>query len=196
MAKAGGIGCLLIGDILYDGGEGRDLGAFLKASGVRAEVFEHASGLPLYPSLQRAFQSIRADDGISSIVAWGSGCEAALALAGQLPVDRLILAEPMRWRNPHTASSGALERIRRYAHRGMAFCVAGVWVIPGPRTDSSLPGRLSRALFNSAVTVAGWSEDLCTERKEVMNSAVLYFLRSGELPKSLAENPEMCIIYG
>ena len=196
MATGSGIGCLLIDDILNGEGGSRELAPLLKCAGVLTRVFEPVAGIPLYPSLQRAWQSVRMEDGVSSVMAWGSGCDAALALAGQLPVDRLILAGPSRWRTDRTALSRTLGRIRRYALRGAAFCVAGVWVIPGPGTDDALPARLSRALFNCPVAVAGRAEDLCTERKEVMNSAVLHFLRRGELPKSLAENPEMCIIYG
>lgn len=184
-------GCLLIDDLLFEPGALKPLHAALTAGGVRAEVFAPVVGAPLHEQLQRAYQRVRRDGALNAIVGHGVGCDGALALAGQLPADRLVLIEPLKWQSSDGLAR-PLSRIRRYGLRGAAFCVAQTLIAPGPRTPRRLPDALRSRLCNSAVTVCR----LSAEGSVGLNTAILHFLRHGVLPKSLAENPEMCIIYG
>lgn len=185
------IGCLLIDDLLSGPGALEPLLRLLTASGVRAGAFAPGGDAPLHEQLQRAYQRVRRDGAVNAIVGRGAGCDCALALAGQLPADRLALIEPLKWRDAG-GMTGPLNRVRRYGLRGAAFCVAQTLIAPGPRTPERLPDALRSRLCNSAVTVL-WPG---AAGPEALNTSILHFLRHGVLPKSLAENPEMCIIYG
>lgn len=187
-------GCLLIDEMLFDA---RGLGAYgdLADQGFRAERFSPDAGGDLHTALQRAYQQIRRDDAVNGILAYGTGCDCALALAGQLPADRLALLYPLDWQGGGPMER-QLQRVRRYARRGAAFCVADVLIVPGLLTARDLPERLRRALCNSRVTLLKPPEALWTKGKDVLKTGILHFLRHGVLPKSLAENAEMCIIYG
>ena len=184
----------MIDEMLF---EARGLEDFrdLASHGFRTERFVPAGGPGLHAALQRAYQRIRRDDAPSGILAYGTGCDCALALAGQLPADRLALLYPLDWQGTGPLAR-SLRGVRRYARRGAAFCVADVLIVPGLLTSRDLPGQLRRALCNSRVTVLQPPEDAWTKGKEVLKTAILHFLRHGVLPKSLAENSEMCIIYG
>ena len=50
------------------------------------------------------------------------------------------------------------------------------------------------------INTSGNGIDLVLDNKsmhfDAEKQAITRFLKTGELPKSLAENPEMCIIYG
>ncbi|MBR1560286.1 MAG: hypothetical protein IJ646_08620, partial [Clostridia bacterium] len=83
------VGCLVIddGEVL------RDWTTELDALGFRTERFvPKPEGL--HQALQRAYQRVRRDGAASCVLAAGMGCDCALALAGQLPVDRLALMDP------------------------------------------------------------------------------------------------------
>lgn len=189
------VGCLLIDDVLNGGNALADWLPALTERGVRAERFRWDGREGLYPALQRAYQRVRRDDGVSCLLAWGSGCHCALALAGQLPADRVALIDPSD--GPEDAAIlREYSRVRRYARRGAAFCAASVLIVPGPHTPDELPSRLAQGLYSCRVAVIQPGEDLWTNRKEVLKLGVFRFLREGITPKSLAENPEMCIIYG
>lgn len=189
------IGCLLIGDGLFepDALDGWD--QYLNERGVRAEVFRWPGPADLHMSLQRAYQRVRRDGAVNAIVAAGSGCDCALALASQLPADRLALLCPADW-SGNGGLAKPLGRIRRYALRGAAFCVADVLLLPGMHTPERLIERWRRALCGCRVNVVCPGGDMWTNRKEVLKLGVFRFLCDGITPKSLAENPEMCIIYG
>lgn len=189
------LGCLLIEDPLYRIDALQGAAATLRQRGARAEAFCWDGGGALYPALQRAYQHIRSDDGINGIVALGAGCDCALALSCQLPVDRLALLEPMDWRATGEVAQ-QLRRIRSFARANAAFCVADVLIVPGPHTDDRQLHRLARGLNGARVVIAQAAEEMWSNRKEVLNLGIFHFLRDGVLPKSLAENPEMCIIYG
>ena len=193
MANAPDIGCLLIDDPLYaiDGLAGT--AQALVRCGVRTEVFRWDGATGLHLALQRAYQRVRRDGSLTGIVAMGAGCECALALACQLPADRLVLLEPMRAQGAG-ATARQLRRIRSFARRNAAFCVADVLAVPGPHTDADVLRRLEGDL-NGRMTLLRARVELWTNRKEVLNLGIFHFLRDGVLPKSLAENPEMCIIY-
>ena len=187
-------GCLLIDELLF---ETRGLAPFDEAAtrGLRAERFIPNDPRNLHIALQRAYQRVRRDDAPSGILAYGTGCDCALALASQLPTDRLALLSPLDWQGGGPQSR-QLRRIRSYARRGAAFCVSRVLIVPGLFTAPDLPDRLRRALCNSRVIVLEGRQAQEEKSKEVLKTAILHFLRHGVLPKSLAENPEMCIIYG
>lgn len=193
MALARDIGCLLIDDPLYPIGALDAAALLLRQNGVRTGAFRWDGAAPMHLSLQRAYQRIRRDDALSGIVGLGAGCDCALALSCQLPVDRLVLLEPMDWR---AAGMGQLRRIRAFARQNAAFCVCDALIVPGPHTASALLRRLRRGLSGARVTLLQPADELWTNRKEVLNLGIFHFLRDGVLPKSLAENPEMCIIYG
>ena len=188
-------GCLLIDDPLYPIGALEDMSRMLRGRGVRTEVFEWDGTGHLHLSLQNAYQRIRRDGAISGIVGLGAGCDCALALSCQLPVDRIVLVEPMEW-SAAGERARQLKRIRAFARQNAAFCVCDALVIPGPHTAPALLRRLRRDLVSTRLTMFKPAEDLWSNRKEVLNLGIFHFLRDGVMPKSLAENPEMCIIYG
>lgn len=190
-----GVGCLLIDD--FTPGEDRlsGLSLCLARKGVAAVRFCPDGG-DLLDGLREAYYAARRDSLAGAIVGAGSGCWAALALAEQLPTARLVLADPMPWgeaRRVPTALRRPLRRLAGFARRNLAFCVADVLVIEGVaeadyRRAFSLPnGRVTR-LRAAAEALENGDDRVC--------GAVYAFLTAGELPKSLAENPEMCIIYG
>lgn len=185
-------GCLLIGDLLFEPEALADWLPFLREKGLRAEAFRPGEG-DLHLSLQRAYQRVRQEDGLSALLAAGSGCDCALALAGQLPADRLALVNPLDWQG-RGGLAGALNRVRRYARRGAGFCVADVLILPGLHTPPDLVTRWQRELRNCRVHSLGTTEDMWTNRKEVLKLAVYRFLMEGLPPKYLAQNAEMCII--
>lgn len=187
-------GCLLIGDLLFEPEALSDWLPFLLEKGIRAEVFRPGTD-DLHLSLQRAYQQVRQEDGLSTILAAGTGCDCALALAGQLPVDRLALIHPLDWQG-RGGMADRLKPIRRYARRGASFCVADILILPGLHTAPELVEDWEKALCNSRVSKLETSEDMWTNRKEVLKLAVYRFLIEGLPPKSLAQNSEMCIIYG
>ena len=191
-----GIGCLLIdcftpGEFALSG-----LCAFLGERGVRAERFVPGVGGKLHIGLQRAYQRVRVDGGTSGVIATGSGIDAALALAVQLPVDRLVLLDaPVK-----AAYTGPLvrelRRISAYARKNRVFCVSDVLALQadaeGFRFDFD---ALCRDMPNCRMTRLCVSGNMWTNGKETLKTTIYHFLRDGVLPKSLAENPEMCIIY-
>ena len=194
MAPVRDMGCLLIDDPLYDIHALDGLSQALRARGVRTETFRRDGARPLYDALQRAYQRVRRDGAVSGIIAQGAGCDCALALACQLPSDRLVLVEPMRWRDDGPVGR-QLKRIRAFARQNAAFCVADALIVPGPHTDEKLTRRLRHDL-GGTVTLLRPGEEMWSNGKEVLNLGIFQFLRDGVWPKSLAEKSEMCIIYG
>lgn len=188
-------GCLLIDDPFFEDYAVGKLRSALTDSGLQTEAFSDFDGNDLHGRLQRAYQRVRRDDALNALVGFGAGCDCALALAGQLPADRLVLIDPADW-EAGGDTARQLRRIRRYALRGAAFCAAPALIAPGPRTPEALLRRLCRALAFGGAQVAKPVAGRETARKDSFNSAILHFLRHGVLPKCLAENPEMCIIYG
>ena len=188
------MGCLLIGDLLFEPEALADWAAYLSGQGARTEAFVPGAK-DLHTALQRAYQRVRRDGAVSCVMAAGTGCDCALALATQLPVDRLALINPLEWQG-RGGLARPLGRIRRYARRGAALCVSDVLIIPGLHTPGDLPERWQRELCNSRVEILRVGEDMWINRKEVLKLGVFRFLCDGVHPKSLAQNSEMCIIYG
>ena len=185
------MGCLVI-DGLGGGGALTDMAAYLQKQGMRASEYVPDVRIGLHAGLQMAYQQIRVPDGINSIVAAGAGCDCALAIAAQLPVERLVLLCPEDGRK----ASGEYRRVRAYGLRNAALCTCDALVIGWSGADSDPLMRLCRSLCACRVQALVAGENLWTIRKEVLKLGVFRFLCDGVLPKSLAENPEMCIIYG
>ena len=186
-------GCMVIGETLSGEGGLSGLSSLLAKSGAATEIFCEVPGEALHPALQRGYQRVRLHCRQSAIAAAGGGCDAALALAGQLPVDRLALVTGSFGGEP---PRGPRRRIRSYARRNAAFCVAEVLILQfGPAEGWLELEPLARALCNCRIHGVRLSEAAWTNGKEQMKNALCGFLCAGVLPKSLAERAEMCIIY-
>ena len=196
-----GIGCLCIGDCT-PGGEaasGRDL--FSGLPGVAANPFDWEGGGDLWERLQQALHETRAGGGAVCIAARGIGCAAALALAEQLPTDRLLLIGPAP---PPPALpptlKAPLRRICAYARRNLGLCVTDALIVETAQSRfgrALIAGGLSAHSRVARLVIRGKSAgELLINREIVPKTALSHFLQTGECPKSLAENPEMCIIDG
>lgn len=125
----------------------------------------------------------------TALMAEGCGCLAAMALAIQLSVERMVLIDPADRCEPPAPWIG---RTRRFVRGNLALCAADTLLLCAswnalPRGWGSLPGtRVIRAARQP-----GMGFDKTDER---LVDAIICFLRTGVLPKSLAENDEMCII--
>lgn len=195
MAPTRDIGCLLIDDPVYDIDGLGALADALERRGVRTERFRWDGTGRLHMALQRAYQRVRRDDAVSGIVARGGGCDCALALACQLPSERLVLLYPDD-RPGVGEATRQLRRIRAFARRNAAFCVSEVLIVPGISLREDASRRLRRCLTAARVSLVGSAGETRPEGGEVLSLSIFHFLRDGVLPKNLAENPEMCIIYG
>ena len=187
------VGCLCIGDLTV--GKQVFSGPFPVhgLGGVALKPFVPAAGEDLWPGLQAALQDVRAEYGSACVLAAGAGCAAALALSVQLPVERLALLYPRR-------PCGPLRRLDRFARRNLALCVSDVLVVSEGESayaSALLAGGLGAhsPVIRLCIDQNAGSE-MFTNPENGLNTALSRFLRTGELPKSLAENPEMCIIYG
>ena len=209
-----GLGCLLIDDLPT--GENALSGLFTckDMPYARLRSFSRSEGEKLHDALQCAHQAVRTGKEHASIVARGLGCEAALALAEQLPVDRLALISP--WERADRKKMiqqcggsrekrlGALMRqimrMSAYARRNLSLCVSDILIVERGNDRAWRALKNGGICANSRVTrieyMGDCDKNLCINREMPLKAAISCFLQSGELPKSLAENPEMCIIYG
>ena len=185
------VGCLCIGEITVGKRGFSDRFPFQRMEGVALRPCAPAQGEAAWEGMQAALQRVREEFGGASIQAVGSGCFPALALSAQLPVERLALIAPER-------APYAFRRMERFARRNLSLCVCDILAVDG---EACVPGLRAGGLgAHSRLT---WlrlrgengSKPL-TDSKNALDSAISCFLRTGELPKSLAENREMCIIYG
>lgn len=190
------VGCLYIDELTPGTRNPSGRLLFNAVAGASARFAPPGDGR-LWEALQIALQQARRGKAVSGVVALGSGCCGALALAEQLPVDRLVLIAPSLF--PGRESGPALRRIAAFARRNLCLCASEVLAVKGEeRPERALrPGRLAAQgrLIRMEMRADGDGK-LYTNREFDAKNAVSHFLRTGELPKSLAENPEMCIIYG
>lgn len=198
--------CVVIDDFLSGMSRLSGLSSFLAAKGVRVCAPKPAGAGYLLPALQDALQAARSGTGGASVVACGTGCGAALALAEQLPVERLALIDP---RSPRAVGSGVdpallrkAVRLDRFARRNLPLCVSDVLVIHARPSGHDRPqaafigtGRLHGRLLTAEFCGAD-ANNLYTDCENMLKNGVYSFLQNGDFPKSLAEKPEMCIIYG
>lgn len=200
------VGCLLIDDFLSGESALSGLSSLGRGSLIQPRLFVWPEGKNLHEALQDAHHAMRREYACAAVVAKGLGCDAALALAEQLPVDRLVLIEPRTMtpgRIDACVSPGRCRQLRRlcaFARRNLSLCVSDTLIVEGEREMKRRDRGLGELRAHSRVTrlrLPGQSEKyLCTNREFDLKETLSRFLQSGELPKSLAENPEMCIIYG
>lgn len=187
----GAVGCLWIGDITVGKREFSGPFPFIAPEGVALRPYVAEDGEGLWDGLRTALQRVHREFGGAGVMAAGAGCWAALALSAQLPVDRLVLIEPRR-------GDGPLRRMERFARRNLALCVCDALVVCGEEQLSALRagglGAHGRLTWLRSRGETGLK--LYTNPENRPDMALSCFLRAGELPKSLAENREMCIIYG
>ena len=200
-----GTGCLCIGEITSGTSDPSGCFPFMELPGIEALPFRCPEGAELWDALRIALQELRSRRAVACILARGTGCAAALALAEQLPVDRLVLMEPimnlsgrdMPW-HPSDARLRQARKLAGFARRNLSLCVSDTLIVESDlHTDASRLGGLSAHCRVCRLKIGGKrGNKLYTIREIDVKQAISCFLRAGELPKPLAENPEMCIIYG
>ena len=167
MAEARRIGCLVI-DGLGVRGMLSDMADFLRRHGVDAEEYARRPGEALHLSLQRAYQRVRRSDRINAIVASGVGCACALAVAAQLPVDRLVLLCP----DDEGMSAGEYRRVRTFGRRNAALCSADTLIVGWSGRDAASLRRLGSRLNACRVQAALAGEELWTNGKQTLKLGV------------------------
>ncbi len=204
------IGCLYIGEITSGTSVASGRFLFRGAGDIAVHRFRCRDGEDLWDALRDELQTLRATYGTAFIVGLGTGCAAALALSVQLPVERLVLIDPVlmpgspralsraqsdRWHE----NSGPVRRLARFARRNLFLCASEILVVERDSVPSGFPDRTGSLSPCSRLTrlclrrkSAG---EMCINGENTVNQAISGFLKTGELPKPLAENPEMCIIY-
>ena len=186
------LACLLIDDFVETHPGLNGWADAMRRAGLRTGIFRGDARLNLYDRLQTAYQALRRG-GPATVLGVGAGGAAALALADHLPVSRLALIDvDLKWR-------GAASRLTRFASANAALCVSDVLVIAGDDAERqwrSARRTLPNARVSGLACLGGCGKYLQTDCEKALLKAVTAFLRSGELPKNLAENGEMCIIYG
>ena len=206
-------GCLFIDDAVFNRQEDEGLWQAPDIPDVELRPFRCANARGLWDQLQAALQEIRAEWGAGAIMATGEGCAAALALACQLPVDRIVLVDPgapadlsrLRRQGQTSPDSIRLQRVRRrlagYARRNLPLCVSDMLIVGHERegADNSLRrayGNPVNCRVERLLIPDNWDKELYTIREIAVKEAISRFLHPFESTKPLAENPEMCIIYG
>ena len=207
------VGCLFIGDIASDG-SGQEGGAWARdVPGVDVRVFHCVQPRGLWSALQGALYEVRRERGEAAIMAVGTGCAGALALACQLPVEKLVLIDPSLPGRAALTGTGGVDcararqtqrtarRLAAFARRNLPLCVSDILTVECRRDDD---GGIPRRLFGNPVNCrvsrlllrGGSAKELYTIREFEVKEAISRFLHPTEAPKPLAENSEMCIIYG
>lgn len=196
------IGCMLIEDLSSGGGLPSGLCAYLESRQIGVDVFRHSGKEKVHAKLQNAFYNVRRMYDTSGIIAVNGGIDAAVALSAQVPVERIVLIcteENM----PHEDGrmKRQLNKLSRFARRNAAFCISEVMVISagdggGHERSQMLVNSLVNAAVIKGISMAGNDKKIWTDYEWMMNNQIYRFLCGEELTKSLAENPEMCIIYG
>lgn len=187
------LGCLYIDEIASGARAASGPSLFMALDG-EARRLEDV-GPNLWERLQFALQAVRGRCDICGVVARGTGCAAALALSEQLPVDRLVLWTP-RLSIPRGVGFGQARRLAAYARRNLALCVSDTMIVDEDRPGGQLAGWSACCRVGRLRLPGGTEDKLYTIREIASKTAVLRFLHTGELPKTLAQNPEMCIIDG
>ena len=180
------VGCLLIDD--PTSGENR-LSGLSALDGIAPGPLTGRRGRRPLPALQTPLQRVRREYGAAACWPVGTGCVAALALAEQLPVERLALIEARRREPaPRHRPNGAL------CPRNLSLCVSDALIVEAA-TRGAGADRAGACQASGRLCLRDRAN--CIQFvKMTLKTAIFAFLRTGELPKSLAENPEMCIIYG
>jgi len=140
-------GCLCISNILPGPEADPGLSFLPESPELSVRVFRDEGWGDLWDRLQVSFQDARRNCASSAIVALGTGCAAALALAEQLPVDRLALIDPML-RVPGRRSPGreglrrVAQRLSRFALSNLALCTSDLLIVERAPRREGFPARL------------------------------------------------------
>ena len=177
------IGCL----ILTDGAhmeEARDLASTLSAT---VEVSRWRGD---YGEAQSAFQRCCGACREKALACFGEAVLPALALAIQLELDRMAVVDAR-------LSGNSNRRLARFVRANLALCGGEIfWLGSGDIPALRLERRLHRQ-GGIALTLRGEGEAPAWTKCEFsVKNAICGFMRSGVHSKLLAENSEMCIIYG
>ena len=147
-SDGGTVGCLLIGETAK--GRMRALRDRLDACGI-ATVGVTGQG-DLLGGAQEGLRAARRSGG-ACVAAEGEMWAAALALAAQLSVERIVLILPTDRRNPKNEREEQIERLKGFARRNLFFCVSDVLVLElrgDGRSDRRID-QVCRRLCNARV---------------------------------------------
>ena len=207
--KSGGVGCLYIGDFAagFPDGTSRDWSCGIPD--VEMHVFRCTQTRGLWEQLQFALQDARAGSQVCAVMAVGTGCAAALALACQLPVERIVLVDPVP---PVRRLSGlslhearpevdglqrTLRRLAAFARRNLALCVSDILLVgEGGSSLERAFGRPVNCRVSRVPSQGRTAKELYTICEFAVKEAISGFVHTTQTPKPLAEISEMCIIYG
>lgn len=177
------VGCLLIGETKRM----RALRERLTARGV-----DTASPSPsgdLLTSVQEGLYAARRRGG-ACVAAEGELWAAALALAAQLSVERVVLIAPTdRAGSPKDDYQKQIERLKGFACRNLFFCVSEVLVLedaPDERSAKRIDS-VCRRLCNARVHRLSLTDQRWTNCKHSPIEAAARFLDEGDFAFSLAK---------
>lgn len=172
------IGCLLIGETVRMNA----LGERLNANGVETFFAQHSRDL--LSSVQEGLYRARRPGGVC-IAAEGEMWAAALALAAQLSVERVVLIEPTdRFRMPRNDRERQIVRLKSFVRRNLFFCVSDILML---EKDVEQMNALCRRMYNARVWRAKLSDERWTNCEHLHIDAAARFLTSGEFAFSLAK---------
>ena len=207
--KPEGVGCLYIGDIAAGLSDGPPRDWSSGIPDVEMHVFRYTQARGMWEQLQSDLQAARAGSRVCAVMAVGTGCAAALALACQLPVERVVLVDPVpplrKPREPGRPGAGpeadgihrSMRRLAAFARRNLALCVGDILLVGEGESGlvrafgDPVNCRVSRLPFPGKT-----AKELYTMCEFAVKEAISGFLHAAEAPKPLAEISEMCIIYG
>ena len=170
------VGCLIIDSEMSGEGTLSGLSSFLIGNGVAADAYACVEPRRLHAELQQVYQRLRGRSERACIAAAGDGCFGALALAGQLPVDRLVLMTGEPWRPSPERLLRAFRRLCGYARRGAAFCVCEVLALRFGESRRGGADALLGDLCNCRVRVEQLSADAWEKEKARMARAIHGFI--------------------
>lgn len=177
------VGCLLIGETKRM----RALRDRLTARGIAA--MHAASGGDLLAAAQEGLCAVRRKGG-ACIAAEGELWAAALALAVQLCVERVVLIAPTDFvKAPKDEVEKQIERLKGFARRNLFFCVSEVLVLE-EKTDARSDRRidsLCKRMCNSRVYRLSLSDQRWTNCEHSPIEAAARFLGEGDFAFSLAK---------
>lgn len=182
------------------GSGGERLSGLCCAAGLTGYPFDWNGTKRPFEALQDLLQQARGPSGTACVLARGRGCGAALALAEQLPVERLALIEPEASLIPRLRLLDPVERLNAFARRNLSLCVSDALVTERARERGAMRlregGFCAHARLLRLACEGKSDKELYTICENTLKTAITHFLRAGDLPKNLAENAEMCIIDG
>lgn len=149
----------------------------------------------LFTSAQEGLCAARRPGGVC-VAAEGELWAAALSLAAQLCVDRVVLVAPTDHPNKSTnEQEKQIARLKGFARRNLFFCVSEVLVLEcgvDARSQKRMDAVLRR-LCNAHVHRLSVRENLL-HGEDMAVEAAACFLADGEFGFSLAKRNKMCII--